>query len=60
MQKRGLKRRTVVTLENKKNYNQFICKEGENDETPPYAVATLSVLFILLDKAWAILAMKMW
>ena len=38
----------------------FICKEGENEETPPYAVETSSVLSILSEKILAVQAMKMW
>ena len=43
MQQRGSKRGTEVTFV--KRDNLFICKEGENDETSPYVVAALSVLF---------------
>ena len=40
--------------------NLIICKEGENEETPPYEVVALSVMFILSDKPWFIQAMKIW
>ena len=30
-----------------KIYNLIICKEGENDETPHYAVMYLSIMIIL-------------
>ena len=56
MKQRGLKLRTEVTL--KKIYCFFIRKEGENDDTPTYAMTTLSVMFILSGKAWSIQAIK--
>ena len=42
----------------KKRNNLIISKEGENDKTPHYAVAALSVLFILAGNTWYIQAMK--
>ena len=40
--------------------NLIICKEGENYDTPLYAVVDLSVPFILAEKPWAIQDMKNW
>ena len=42
----------------KKRNNLIISKEGENEKTPHYAVAALSVLFILAGNTWYIQAMK--
>ena len=41
-----------------KRDNLIICKESENEETPPYAVEDLSVLFILSGKIWSIQEIK--
>ena len=38
----------------------FIFKEGENEETPPYAVVASNILLVFADKTWAIQAMTMW
>ena len=49
------KQREVIS---KKIDNLLICKEGENEERNPSAVATFSVLFILTDKPWSTQSMK--
>ena len=44
----------------KKRNNLIISKEGENDKTPHYAVAALSILYIFSVKPWSIQAMTIW
>ena len=47
-------------MTSKKIDDLFIRKDGENDETPPYAVVYFSVLSILSSKTWAIQDMIIW